>query len=138
MPRRSAVSLETPVNRPSTSPQPRADCAPTVAALFREIVQMCPQGQFAPADATLLERYCEATQLAQEAFAHLQSEGSVVDGKSNPWASVWERAAKNAGTLAARLRLAPGARADARTALRKANVPRPSVYDMMQGEAWRG
>ena len=75
----------------------------------------------------------QAILLARKAYAELEAGGPVIDGKASPWLVVLEKAHRSAVALSGRLRLAPQARADSRSAGRNKGAP-PSVYDQMRNE----
>ena len=89
-----------------------------------------PADHFQAGDGALLEQYAQAILLARQAYAHLDAEGPVIDGRASPWVVVLEKAHRSTVALSARLRLAPQARADARSAGRKAAGPGFSAYDI--------
>jgi hypothetical protein len=61
--------------------------------------------------------------LAQQAFAKLQAEGPIVDGRVSGWNAVLEKAHRSSVALAAKLRLCPQARADPKTIARQSTRP---------------
>ena len=99
--------------------------------IFLELVSSVAADHFQPGDAPLLEQYAQAILLARQAYDKLSTEGPVIDGKASPWLVVLEKAHRSAVALSARLRLAPQARADARSAARKASGAKPSAYELM-------
>jgi phage terminase small subunit len=103
-----------------------------VAAIFLELVASVSADHFQPSDGALLEQHAQVILLAREAYDKLATEGPVIDGKASPWLVVLEKAHRSAVALSGRLRLAPQARADARSAARKAGGARPSAYDLME------
>ena len=132
MPRKSTASLtvRSPAGK-SSVPRPRDGCPRSVAAIFLELVASVAQDHFRPSDEPLLEQYAQAILLARQAYDKLATEGPVIDGKASPWLVVLEKAHRSAVALSARLRLAPQARADARSAARKAGGAKPSAYELM-------
>ncbi len=89
---------------------------------------------FRSADGFLVEQYAQAIAMAREAFELLQRDGTTVDGKLNPQVTVLEKAHRSCVALAARLRLAPQSRTEAKSAGRQKVGP-TSVYDLMDMEA---
>jgi phage terminase small subunit len=131
--RKSADSLTTrPAGGKPSVLRPRDDCPPSVRRIFLELVSSVAADHFQPGDAPLLEQYAQAILLARQAYDKLATEGPVIDGKASPWLVVLEKAHRSAVALSARLRLAPQARADARSAARKADGARPSAYDLIR------
>ena len=102
-------------------------------AIFIETVTGCDPKHFRSSDLHLLERYCEATALAEKAAVRLAEEGSVVDGKVSPWFLVHQGAAKTASGLALRLRLGPQSRAA--RAPKTEPVTATSYYEQLELEA---
>jgi phage terminase small subunit len=96
---------------------------------------MAPRDHFRPSDMPLLEQYCQACLLARAAFEEITANGPVIDGKPSPWVAILAAAHKSSAALAARLRLAPQARATARTTGRNQNARAPSAFDLMRLEA---
>jgi phage terminase small subunit len=97
-------------------------------ALFTETVADCAMGHFRKSDRPLLERYCEACALAEQAAAKLAELGVVVDGKLSPWFPAHASACKTANNLALRLRLSP----QSRSPRAPKTLPAPqSYYDVM-------
>jgi phage terminase small subunit len=101
-------------------------------AIFIETVTGCDPKHFRSSDQHLLERYCEATALAEEAAVKLAEEGRVVDGTISPWFFVHQSATKTASGLALRLRLGPQSRAP--RAPKTEPVVAPSFYDRLELE----
>jgi phage terminase small subunit len=132
MPRKSAAALAV---RPPTGklsvPRPRDDIPPAVRRIFLDLVATVAADHWRPSDEPLVEQYAQAILLSREAYDELAKNGAVIDGKPSPWLVVLEKAHRSTVALSARLRLAPQARADARSAGRNANGARPSPYDLM-------
>ena len=100
--------------------------------IFIATVTGCDPRHFRPADLPLLERYAEASALAEKAAEMLGAEGAVVDDKVNPWFSVHASATKTVNGLALRLRLGPQSRAPRAPK----TVPQPtSFYETLELEA---
>ena len=70
-----------------------------------------PADHFQPGDGALIEQYAQAILLSRQAYARLEAEGPVIDGRPSPWVTVLEKAHRSTVALSARLRLAPQARA---------------------------
>jgi len=100
-------------------------------SIFTETVADCAMGHFRKSDRPLLERYCEAQALAEEAAAKLAEEGVVVNGKLSPWFPAHASACKTANNLALRLRLSPQSRSPRAP---KTQVAPQSYYDVMDWE----
>ena len=106
----------------------RSGASPDVAAIFRELVANVDPEHWRPADTHLLEQYAQSIALARDAFAALEREGPVVNGRANPWNVVLEKAHRSSVALSMRLRLAPQSRIDPKTAgraSRTAGAKRP-------------
>ncbi len=117
MPRKNAASLS--VVRVAGGPErlkPRPEAPAEIRAIFTELVCQVPADHFRPSDGALLEQYAQAIALARVAYAALEAEGPVVNGRPNPWLTVLEKAHRSAVALSMRLRLAPQSRLDPRTA----------------------
>jgi hypothetical protein len=134
MPRKSFASLGiVPILGPAR-PQlaPSSDAPAEVAAIFAEIVRSAPADHFKSSDVPLIQAYAEAIMLARRAAVELAERGPVIDGRASAWLIVQEKAVRAIAALSARLRLSPQHRADARSAGRKADGPRPSVYEAFE------
>jgi phage terminase small subunit len=132
MPRKSAAALA--VRSPAGTlsvPRPRDGIPPSVRRIFLDLVASVAADHWRPSDEPLVEQYAQAILLSREAFDELATNGAVIDGKPSPWLVVLEKAHRSTVALSARLRLAPQARADARSAGRNANGARPSPYELM-------
>jgi hypothetical protein len=122
MPRKSSAAIAlgnlnvsgrpTPIGVPASLP---ASLKGIVADL---IASQAPQ-HFRDGDDYLLEQYAQSIIAAREAFAHLEREGFVVNGKANAWAIILEKAHRSSVALAGRLRLAPQQRMDQEKAARE-------------------
>jgi phage terminase small subunit len=113
--------------------RPPARLQDRAKAIFIEAVTGCDPKHFRSSDLHLLERYCEATALAEKAAVKLAEEGSVVDGKVSPWFLVHQGAAKTASGLALRLRLGPQSRAPRAPKTEPATAT--SYYEQLELEA---
>jgi hypothetical protein len=114
---------------------PSADAPAEVVTVFREILAATPRDHFQISDAPLIEGYAQAIVAARKAAIELDLHGPVTSaGKLSPWVSVSEKAHRALALLAARLRLSPQHRADSRSAGRRADGVRPSVYELLHGE----
>ena len=135
MPRISSAALATPQplsHGHSKRLSPPADLDPAATVVWRRIVAACAAGHFSLADSELLRAYCEAAVLSQEAFATMQHEGRVIDGKVSPWMPLLEKSTRALSALAPRLRLGPSARTDPKTTARQLNNRGPaSIYDRL-------
>ena len=100
-------------------------------SIFTETVADCAMGHFRKSDRPLLERYCEACALAEQAAAKLAELGVVVDGKLSPWFPAHASACKTANNLALRLRLSPQSRSPRAP---KTQAAPPSYYDLMEDD----
>jgi phage terminase small subunit len=119
--------------RPTRRLRPPPRLRDRAKAIFIETVTGCDPRHFRSSDLHLLERYCEATALAEKAAAKLAEEGSVVDGKVSPWFQVHQGAAKTASGLALRLRLGPQSRAPRQP--KTEPVTATSYYEQLELEA---
>jgi phage terminase small subunit len=136
MPRRSAASMAVVslAKGGRTRLAPSEGAPDEVRAIFVEVVRSAPADHFVAADAPLVEAFAEAILLARQASLEMAAHGPVVGGRASPWLTVQEKAHRALVALSARLRLAPQSRADARSAGRRANEPRPSIYDSMRDD----
>ena len=96
--------------------QPPASLSDAERAVFIDIASSVDRRHFQPADWPLLVRYCEATVLAEQAAKELREGGAVLDGRTNPWITVQEKAVRALVALSGRLRLSPQARSPANVA----------------------
>jgi phage terminase small subunit len=132
LPRKSAAALAVTGSAGKRSaPRPRDDAPAAVRRIFLELVASAPSDHFQTGDAALLEQYAQAILLARQAYDELATDGPVIEGKASPWLVVLEKAHRSAVALSGRLRLAPQARADARSAARNASGAKPSAYELM-------
>jgi hypothetical protein len=132
MPRRSAASLA--IVRPVSTRRrlaPSADAPEDVVVVFREILAATAADHFRPGDAPLIQAYADAIYLARRAAVELDRHGPVIAGRTSPWLTVQEKAHRAIAALSARLRLSPQHRLESKVAGRRADGPRPSVYDTM-------
>lgn len=118
--------------RPTRRLRPPARLQGRAKAVFIETVTGCDPKHFRSSDLHLLERYAEATALAEQATAKLAAEGTVVDGKVSPWFLVHQSATKTASGLALRLRLGPQSRAP--RAPKTEPVTATSYYEQLELE----
>jgi phage terminase small subunit len=77
---------------------------------FAAIVASVDPKHFAPSDLPLLTSYVCAIVQEQQAVAHLRTEGCVINGKTNPWIVIQEKAHRMMVALSLRLRLSPQGR----------------------------
>jgi hypothetical protein len=110
---------------------PSADAPEDVVAVFREILAATAADHFRAGDAPLIQSYAEAICLARRAAIELDRDGPVIAGRTSPWLTVQEKAHRAIAALSARLRLSPQHRLESKVAGRRADGPRPSVYDTM-------
>jgi phage terminase small subunit len=129
--RKSAAELGAvvPIGEPGRL-RPRDGVPDDVREIWRELVAKVPADHFRPADEPLLEAYCQAIALGRRAYAALEANGPVVDGRPSAWLVVLEKAHRSAVALSARLRLSPQHRLDPRTVSR--NQATASAYEMME------
>jgi hypothetical protein len=135
MPRKSSAALAvlTP-RRPRAQLAPSRDAPAAVKAIFAEIVSMVPADHFKPSDWPLLEEYATAISWARRAAEALDREGPFdASGRPSGWLLVQEKSVRAVVALAARLRLSPQHRMEPKVAGRRADHPRPSVYDLVAG-----
>jgi hypothetical protein len=128
MPRKSRAAIEfepftRKPNGPKTSIAPPADIPSSISELMSEIFASQPADHWRSGDEHLVEQYSQAILTCREAHQHLRSEGHVLaSGKANPWLLVWEKFNRASVALAARLRLAPQQRHDAKRAARELHL----------------
>jgi hypothetical protein len=137
MPRRSAAALAVvPIEPKRTRPRlaPSEGAPEDVAAIFRQILASAPADHFKVGDAPLVEAYAQAISLARRSALEISANGPVISGRPSPWIHCQEKAHRAIAALSMRLRLSPQHRADARSAGRKADGPRPSPYETMREE----
>ena len=126
MPRKSHFHAIEPDLHPGTTLLlPPDDASPTVAGAFREIVAAAGADHFRPGDVHLIEMYASAVVLARRAHTELER------SPSPKWLNVYEKTLRQSGVLAARLRLAPQQRLNARSAARTKHRP-PDAYELMR------
>jgi hypothetical protein len=125
VPRKSqaAIDIEPFVRPPSeqkTSIRPAGDVPANIRDLMTNIFSTQPSDHWRDGDEYLVEQYAQSIVAAREAHLHLQSEGYILEtGKANPWAVIWEKATRASVALAAKLRLSPQQRHDAKRAARE-------------------
>jgi phage terminase small subunit len=99
--------------------------------LFIDLIGASKPEAFRPSDLPLLCAYCRAIAKERQAWARLEAEGDVVDGKPSPWLAVWAQAHKSMIAFSHRLRLSP----QGRSPTNPSRPERPlSVYDRMNLE----
>lgn len=122
----AALSVATPIGKHRI--QPPADLPEPCRAIWRELVDSLPPDRFHASDRPLLVMYCRALLQAQLAFEALEQYGACDGDSVSPWLRVSDSAAKQAATLATKLRLCPQSRLDRKVAgpaARGGNEPRP-------------
>ena len=102
--------------------QPPAYLNEEERALFAELIAACDTRAFVPSDTPLLVSFVQATLVARST-AHDPDK-----------AQLWERSVKLQATLATRLRLAPQARTDPKTAARQQEYRGPRPWEIRPGE----
>jgi hypothetical protein len=137
MPRQSNASLTTMPFRVDGKPsrlRPREGAPKSVKAIFHEVVMSVPADHFRPADGYLVEAYAQVIALGREAYDLLERDGTTLpDGRLSPQVTALEKYHRSSVALAARLRLAPQSRTEAKSTARQKLGPM-SVYDMMDLE----
>jgi hypothetical protein len=135
MPRQSAAALAV-LTPTATAVQlvPDRGAPAAVQEAFRQIVATAPAGAFKAGDRPLIQAYAEAIALSQTAAAAIAEHGPVIGKMVSPWVHMQEKAFRAMATLSTRLRLAPQHRDPSRAAGRRADGPRPSVYDLVAGD----
>jgi phage terminase small subunit len=124
MPRRSAASLTIPrVDGKPPRLEPPAGLDRKTAAVFTRLVEATPLGHFVASDTPLVVEFCRAVIMAERADRELRQNGPVIGTKPSPWITVQEKAVRSLTALSLRLRLAPQARQDPKTAHRRAQRP---------------
>jgi phage terminase small subunit len=108
--------------------RPSKRLAGRAKVLFAQTVANCIPEHFRASDAPLLEAFCQASALAEQAVDEMAAHGAVVDDKQSPWFLIFQGAVKTMTTLALRLRISPQARA--LRASKKVAAPM-SFYDEM-------
>ena len=110
---------------------PRSGLPPEVKLIWADLVGAMSPDHFRPSDAPLIEQYAQSIALARVAYAHLNGEGPVLNGRANPWLIVLEKAHRSSVALSMRLRLSPQSRLQAKT-VASATQDAPSYYDVME------
>jgi hypothetical protein len=112
--RRSSADWQPMVLRPPGRPllEPPPDLTDGAALLFREIVKACPIDHFVEADRVLLVIYVEAICALRDAATKMRNGDKAAF-------TVWERSSRVVAQFAAKLRLCPSSRIDARAAARR-------------------
>jgi phage terminase small subunit len=131
MPRRSAASLSavTITGTPHRL-SPPADLGQVERQLFIDLIGASKPEAFRPSDLPLLCAYCRAISKERQAWARLEAEGDVVDGKPSPWLAVWAQAHKSMLAFSHRLRLSP----QGRTPSLPTREPSLNAYERMDLE----
>jgi hypothetical protein len=87
---------------------------------MNDILASQPSDHWRSGDELLIEQYAQSIVAARQAHEHLRSEGYVLNGgRASSWLVVWEKATRASVALAAKLRLAPQQRIDAKAAARE-------------------
>jgi phage terminase small subunit len=136
MPRKPRLTVVRPGvdGRPNRlSPPPDLD--PTEKQLFGELVRSCPPEHFRPSDMPLLVEYVKESVLVRQASDEMaKTGGPIVDGITNPWFGILQRATRVMCILSTRLRLNPQSRLHSKSVHRQVGYQRPSYYDTMADE----
>jgi phage terminase small subunit len=111
--------------------KPRTGLTAEVKLIWQELVGSMPEEHFRPTDSPLIEQYAQSIALARVAYANLQSEGPVLNGRASPWLIVLEKAHRSSVALSMRLRLSPQSRLDRKT-IGSAKQQPASYYDLME------
>lgn len=138
MPRRSSAALGMGMLNVSGRPTPIGvpdDLPASLKGIVADLIASQAPQHFREGDDYLLELYAQAIVASREAFAHLEEEGFVVDGKANPWVIILEKAHRSSVALAAKLRLAPQQRMDCEKAAREQRFPSHGLGPRMPGDA---
>src|SRR5262245_16873980 len=101
-----------------TPPPPRAEpdgLSDRERTIFTDLVRACDADHFTEGDLPLLVAYVSAVAQHERAVAALHEQGDVItnakgEPRANPWLVVQEKAAREMGLFAMRLRLSPQAR----------------------------
>lgn len=132
MPRTSAAELSMAnigVNGEPAKLKPPKSLSPPERELFAALVAVNTVDHFRPSDEPLLCRYVENSILAETAARELRK-GAVVNGKTNPWLVVSEKACRALVALSMRLRLSPQSRFDGRAAARAREYVGPKPWEV--------
>jgi len=120
------------VNVRATRLQVPADVPASLAVIVSHLIATHDAAHFRAGDEYLLTQYAQSVRLSKQAFARLEEEGPILEGRPNPWVFIWEKATRTSHGLAARLRLAPQMRESARSAAR---APKPAYPEPWKNEA---
>jgi hypothetical protein len=111
--------------------RPNARLTGRARAIFTETVNDCAMGHFRKSDRPLLERYAEASALAEHAADEMALNGVVLENKASPWFGIYVSAVKTMNNLALRLRISPQSRSPRAP---KTQAAPPSYYDLMEDD----
>ena len=106
--------------------KPSARLTGRARAIFTETVNDCVLGHFKPSDRPILEAFCLAAALVEQAGEEMTARGVVIDEKPSPWVGVFVSATKTMNALALRLRISPQSRTSRAP---KSQVGPTSFYD---------
>jgi phage terminase small subunit len=121
MPRQSSAARAVlRVDGQPTQLEPPPGLERRTAAVFARLAASTPRGHLMASDVPLVVEYCRAVLMAERADRELRRGGPVVGGKPSPWLTVQEKSVRAMTALSLRLRLAPQARQDPKTAHRHA------------------
>jgi phage terminase small subunit len=98
-------------------------------AIFIETVNDCVLGHFKPSDRPILEAFCRAAALVEQAGEKLAARSPVLKGKTSPWVGIFVSATKTMNALALRLRISPQSRTSRAPKTQAAPM---SFYDTME------
>jgi len=90
--------------------KPSARLTGRARAIFTETVADCVLGHFKPSDRPILEAYCRAAALVEQAGEELAGHSPAIKDKPSPWVGIYVAAVKTLNNLALRLRLSPQSR----------------------------
>lgn len=108
---------------------PPATMGEAAANEFAHLVKVVSPAHFCEADLPLLVAYAESIVNLRLAQERLDSQGQVVNGKLNPWASACEKSVRSMVALSLRLRLSPSSRYDPGAASRSTRPQLLAVED---------
>ena len=122
MPRKSAAAIDLGRLNIGNNPTPigvRTNLPASLKEIVDDLITSQAPQHFREGDDYLLEMYAQAIVAGRKAFAKLEKEGYTINGKTNPWVIILEKAHRSSVALAGRLRLAPQQRMDQEKAARE-------------------
>jgi phage terminase small subunit len=111
--------------------KPSAKLTARERAIFLATVGDCTLGHFKVSDRPILEAFCRAAVLVEQAGEEMAAHGAVIQDRPSPWVGIFVSATKTMNALALRLRISPQSRTSRAP---KSQAAPSSFYDTWEPE----